>query len=203
MTGSGFIPLSMSIMVVMATLASTAGAQCAACAGEGDWSASASAFLEGKPIDETPPLWGPKAARLTNSQFESQTRENAGNASEAANRSEEMLSLQIDLKNASALPSSISAGSPVMISAVIADASGSPDNQSASGSAAAVNVSAVINDPAGREVGRVNLERTPGGEYAGIWSGSMTAGIYEVTLVASRSGTSRTFDDALQIEIMA
>ncbi len=75
------------------------------------------------------------------------------------------------------------------------------DNQTTPSETSAYNVSAVIKDSAGTEVGKLNLQPSSGGRYAGIWNGSMLAGVYRVTLVASESAASRTFDDALQIDI--
>jgi hypothetical protein len=60
---------------------------------------------------------------------------------------------------------------------------------------------ATIRNPAGAEVGKVNLERTSGEEYAGIWNANQMTGIYEATIVASAASASKTFIDALQIEV--
>ncbi len=178
MMRSGFILPSIFLMVLVAVLASisTAHAQCAACGQEGDWSTSATAFLEGQPINETPPLWGPKAVRLTNSQFETakETAKNADNTSAAAKSSAETPTLDLVLENASATPGSVSPGSPVMITAAFKESgSNLADNQTTPSETAAYNVSAVIKDSAGTEVGKLNLQPSSGDRYAGIWNGSM------------------------------
>jgi hypothetical protein len=60
---------------------------------------------------------------------------------------------------------------------------------------------ATIKNSYGLEVGKVNLEHTSGDEYAGIWNANPIAGVYKATIVASAASTSKTFTDALQIEV--
>jgi len=62
-------------------------------------------------------------------------------------------------------------------------------------------VYAIIRNSTGEDISRINLERISGEGYAGIWNANVTAGVYNVTVVASSLGTSKTFNDALQIEI--
>jgi hypothetical protein len=64
-----------------------------------------------------------------------------------------------------------------------------------------MTVYATIKDSAGVEVGKVNLEHTSGDSFAGIWSSNLTAGAYNATIVASALGVSKTFNDALQIDV--
>ena len=64
-----------------------------------------------------------------------------------------------------------------------------------------MTVYATIKNSAGVEVGKVNLERTSGEEYAGIWNANRTAGVYKATIVASAPGLSKSFNDALQIDV--
>jgi phage terminase large subunit len=62
-------------------------------------------------------------------------------------------------------------------------------------------VYADIKNSAGTEVGRVNLNRKSGNEYAGIWNAKVESGAYTATIDASGSGASKTFNDALQIVV--
>jgi len=95
------------------------------------------------------------------------------------------------------MPNPANSGSPVMITASFGD------NSSNSQSIPETNMTAyaTIKNSAGVEVGKVNLERTSGEEYAGIWNANLTAGVYKATIVASASGVSKTFNDALQIDV--
>jgi hypothetical protein len=105
--------------------------------------------------------------------------------------------LNISLKDINARPNPANSGSPVMITASFGD------NSSNSQSIPETNMTAyaTIKNSAGVEVGKVNLERTSGEEYAGIWNANLTAGVYKATIVASASGVSKTFNDALQIDV--
>jgi len=60
---------------------------------------------------------------------------------------------------------------------------------------------AIITSEAGVQVGNVALDKSPGGEYIGTWNAAIAAGIYNATIVASSVGKSRTFENALQIEV--
>ncbi len=73
----------MSVIVVIASLASNAFAMCATCGGVGNWTASANNFLEGKPINDTPPdLTPPQLARLRNTEFNSSLLNEKTNATD-------------------------------------------------------------------------------------------------------------------------
>jgi hypothetical protein len=205
MTKAGLILVSISLLVAVATLAATATAQCASCNGEEDWTASANSFLEGKPVSETPPLWGPAAERQKNSQFDKSATASAADAAKTA----QTQAFSIDLKSASALPISAAAGGPVKIAAVFGITGSIPSgnesesgNASASGNQMPLTAEAVIKNQSGAEVGRVNLIQATGGEYTGIWNADVAVGVYMITLVASTPQESRTFDDALQIEVI-
>ena len=63
MTKSTLILLCIAFTIGIAILTLAASAQCSSCMKEGDWSESANKFIEGKPIDDTPKLFGPKAER--------------------------------------------------------------------------------------------------------------------------------------------
>jgi hypothetical protein len=47
----------------------------------------------------------------------------------------------------------------------------------------------------------VNLERITKEKYVAIWNANLTAGVYKATIVASAQGVSKTFNDALQIDV--
>jgi hypothetical protein len=64
-----------------------------------------------------------------------------------------------------------------------------------------MTVYATIKNSAGVEVGKVNLERTSGEEYAGIWNDNEAPGTYKATIEAYGFGGSKTFNDALQIVV--
>lgn len=187
MTKSLIVLASLSLTVIMACLASTAGAQCPACVEE-NWGASAASFLGGKSIEETPaPQWGPGVERLTNSQFNSnETKNTTSNDSGKSTLPVKTLAPVIDLKNATAEPNPVSPGSPVKITAILGED---------------MTAYAIIKNSVDVRVGNVTLEHVSGGEYAGTWTASVATGAYRADIVASASGASRTFDDALQIEV--
>jgi hypothetical protein len=193
MTKSLCILVILSFMAVVVCLAPTAGAQgCATCGAEENWGASAASFLEGKSIENAPtPLWGPAAARLTNSQFSSNsTDEEADNTSEESSNAAQLPAEQaqnIVLKNASATPNPANPGSPVSITAVLGGTT---------------SAYAIIRNFADVQVGNVTLEQTSGEEYIGTWSASIATGDYKATIIASGTDQTRTFEDALQIEVI-
>ncbi len=198
MTRSGIILITVALIVAMANLASTAYATCSTCGGEEDWSASANNFLEGKPINDTPSsLSNPQQYRLRNTEFNSSLlKENTGNPSNSPSSAAQAPTLNISLKDALAVPNPVNSGSPAMI---IADFGNSSSNYLSR--ATASNVTAIIRNSDNTNVGKVNLKRSSGEEYAGIWNTNVTAGVYKATIVASAYGESKTFDDVLQIEV--
>ena len=87
MTKSTLILLCIAFTISIAILTLAASAQCSSCMKEGDWGESAKNFIEGKPIDDTPQLFGPKAERQKNSELASDSgkaQESANNTSNAA-----------------------------------------------------------------------------------------------------------------------
>ncbi len=208
MTKTIFIPVFVALTMVMMSLAFTASAQCTTCGTQEDWDATATSFLEGKSVNDTPPLWGPKAERLTNSQFESKANASENNSTqEMAESSTEMATAGIDLKSIKAEPSSVKSGDPVMITAVFTEnGSGSASNQAlldytSSDNEASLTAAAIIRDSSGAEVGKVNLMPSSGDTYYGVWDANVTEGFYKATIAASSLQASNTFDDALQIEV--
>jgi len=62
-------------------------------------------------------------------------------------------------------------------------------------------VSAVIRSQAGAKVSNVIMKRVTGDEFAGIWNANVAAGVYKVDIVASTSEVTKTFADALEIQV--
>lgn len=197
MKKSGIILITIVLIAAMATLASTAGAICTTCGGEGDWGASASNFLEGKPINDVPSsLSNPQQARLKNDFNSNLLKESMAGALNSPNSLAEASALNITLIDARAVPSPVNSASPVMITAVFGNSS-----SNSLGNAAEYNVSAFIKNSDDLGVGKANLERTSREEYAGIWLADVPAGVYKATIVASANGASKMFNDTLQIEV--
>ena len=95
------------------------------------------------------------------------------------------------------MPNPANSGSPVMITASFGNISSNYQSIHETN----LTAYATIKNSAGVEVGKVNLERTSGDEYAGIWSGNEAPGTYKATIDTSGSGGSKTFNDALQIVV--
>ena len=211
MRNSGIL-LIISVMV-LSSLAHATLAICPACKGtQPDWAASATAFLEGKPTNDTPSgLNGPQQARLIDAQIDSQE-----SASQAPNQvsnpavtptQNSTPTLNIVLNDISASPNPANFSDPVEITAVFGNNSSSsqinatPNDLSTSKELTNMAVYANIKNSAGTEIGRVNLQRTSWNEYAGIWNANVVPGTYKATIDASESGGSKTFNDALQIVV--
>jgi hypothetical protein len=203
-------------VVISSSLAPVAFAVCENCGvapADQDWASSAANFMEGKPIDDTPSdLSNAQQYRLRNTEFNSSLL--GGSSGQGSNQASNPAvsnapastaavtpmntptsSLNISLKDISAMPNPANTGSPVMITAAFGN------NSSNSQSFPETNITAyaTIKNAAGVEVGKVNLEHTSGEEYAGIWNADVAAGTYKATIDASGSGGSKTFNDALQI----
>ncbi|HSD58327.1 MAG TPA: sulfurtransferase [Methanotrichaceae archaeon] len=58
-----------------------------------------------------------------------------------------------------------------------------------------------ITSSSGAEVGRVIMKRISGDEFAGIWNANVAEGDYDVTIVASAGDITKTFANALEIEV--
>lgn len=180
--------LALICLVMAAGLTFTASAGCATCGAEENWDPMQKLDEIGNTATEqqSPQVYNPAAARVTNSQFEKQN--GSSNSSEQANNAAKPTILNVNLDHIEASPNPANPGTPVKINAVL----GAVENMTAY---------AIITSEAGIQVGNVTLGKTPGGEYVGTWNAAIAAGIYNVTIVASSVGQSRTFDDALQIEV--
>jgi hypothetical protein len=209
MRNSGIL-LILSVMV-LSSLAHATLAICPACKGDSpDWVASATAFLEGKPTNDTPSgLNGPQQARLIDAQIDS--KESPGQDPNAVSNPavtpthKSTPTLNIVLNDISAAPNPANFSDPVKITAVFGNNSSSSqinatsNDLSTSTDLTNLMVYASIKNSAGTEIGGVNLQRTSGNEYAGIWNANVASGTYKATIDASGSGGSKTFNDALQI----
>jgi hypothetical protein len=196
MTKSTLILLCIAFTISIAILTLAASAQCSSCTKEGDWGESAKNFIEGKPIDDTPQLFGPKAERQKNSQLASDSgkaRESASNTSNAAPINSPAVG--INLSRVSAKPSSVNSGSPVEIIAVFDNDTSIIKNEN-------LVAAASIRDVTGTEIGMVNLTKSSANEYSGVWNADVPEGIYNVTLAASSPQASETFADVLQIAVI-
>ena len=197
MKKSRIVLVAISLIVAMASFAANAGAggECTTCGGEGDWGASASAFLEGKPINDTPSsLSNPQQARLKNDFNSNLLKEDT---IEASNTHADASTLNISLIDSRAVPNPVNSGRPVMITAVFINSS-----SSSPGNAVLYNVSAIIKNPENIDVDKTDLIHSAGGEYAGIWLADVPSGIYDATIVASAKGASKMFNESLRIEVV-
>jgi thiosulfate/3-mercaptopyruvate sulfurtransferase len=61
---------------------------------------------------------------------------------------------------------------------------------------------AIIRGSDGSEAARISLLRTSGFNYAGIWNADVAPGFYNVSIMATVSGSSEIFADVLQIEVI-
>jgi len=210
-----------AFLMAMTASVSSASAVCSTCAQEGDWSQSASSFLEGKPISDVPQESGPRAVRKTTSQFENKSNAaqeapssdaNAAATAATANVDASAANVAINLTSINASPSSVNSGSPVKITAIFSVSSPmQPENQIKTASNASpslddetlLTANAAIKDSAGKDVGNVNLLKFAGNEYFGYWNAQVPAGVYNVNILASSPQGSETFNNALQISVVA
>jgi hypothetical protein len=226
MTKSGI--LLILTVVVASSLAPVAFAACSHCgvdAADQDWASSAASFIEGKPINDEPSSLSPaQQYRLRNTEFNSSLL--SGSSGQGSNEvSNPVVSntaasnpvvmptqnltptLNIVLNDISAAPNPANFSDAVKITAVFGNNSSSsqinttPNGLSASTELTNMAVYADIKNSAGTEIGRVNMQRTSGSEYAGIWNANVASGTYKATIDASGSGGSKTFNDALQIVV--
>ena len=187
-------------LMFMSSSAQATLANCQACMREQpDWTESATAFLEGKPIQDTPStLSGPQQARLLNEQIDarkkaSQDSDVAANAAETKRNSTAILNL--DLNDIRAVPNPTKFGEEAKIIAVFGNTSfnlTTSDN---------LTVYADIKNSAGLDIDSLNLKPSSENEYSGIWNTSVESDTYNVTIEASGPDGSETFNDSLQIVI--
>ena len=195
--------ICMEFLACIVALASFASAQCASCEKEGDWSESASNFIEGKPTSEVPVEFGPKAVRKTASQFENKTKAaevtTDSDANAAASSGAQSPTAELILRSINATPALVSSASAAKITAVFAlNGYEQAENQKE----IQLTATASIKDSTGKAVEKLNLIKTSGNEYSNDWVASVPAGIYIVDIAASDLQGSSSFNDALQIEVV-
>jgi len=193
--------LILTLMFISSSAQATL-ANCPACMGEQpDWTESATAFLEGKPIQDTPStLSGPQQARLLNEQIDarkkaSQDSDVAANAAAETKRNSTAI-LDLDLNDIRAVPNPTKFGEEVKIIAVFGNTSfnlTTSDN---------LTVYADIKNSAGLDIGSLNLKPSSENEYSGIWNASVESDTYNVIIEASGPDGSKTFNDSLQIVVI-
>jgi len=210
---SALIPVGIVFIMITAALTINASAGCSTCSKEGDWTLSATSFLEGIPINETQQDYGPKAARMTTSQFEKESvaeKENPeGTAIAAPAQTEPTANAgsapAIFLVSINADPINVTAGSTVNITASLAtagDGQTASDNNSTSDSQSRITASATIINSTGINSGNVVLIKGSGNEYTGIWNANVPPGKYSVSVSAASLQGSETFNDVLQINVL-
>ena len=147
---------------VQATLAN-----CPACMGEqSDWTQSATAFLEGKPIQDAPStLSGPQQARLLNAQIDARKKASKASNAEGNTTAKPMqnvtASFDIDLNEIRAVPNPANFNDEVKIIAVFGNTSSNStaqDNLSRVINLTHLTVYADIINSSGLNVGKVNLK---------------------------------------------
>jgi len=65
----------------------------------------------------------------------------------------------------------------------------------------ALRCTVIVNGPDGSEVASTSLLRTSGYKFVGIWNAKVAPGVYKVSIVASESGSSKTFPDVLEVKV--
>jgi len=179
------LTLVMSCLAFSAAAQSCSGCTQSSCPTAGEWSAKS--FLEDMPAETS----------------SSTVKENVSKASDESSGSTEVAALSVDLKNASANPNPVGLGRPVKIAAFFGESSSNNiSDDSAATNGVKVTAYAIIRNSAGTEVDKIDLGYTSGEEYAGIWNANSAIGVYEATIVASASGASKTFNNALEIAII-
>jgi len=177
-----------AFLTAMTALPFTASAACASCEKEGDWSQTASNFIEGKTTSDEPVDFGPKAVRKTASQFENKTADAAKPSSH-----------ELILRSINVTPELVNSSSAAKITAVFAlDGSDQAESQTE----IQLTATATIKDATGKEVQKLSLIKASGNMYSNDWVASVPAGIYSVDIVASSLQGSANFDGALQIEVV-
>lgn len=174
----------MAFLLTVIALAFSASATCSSCMKEGDWSESATAFIEGRQISDQPAEFGPKAARKTSSQLDKTSTE-TGSAG-AANAG-------IILKSINATPAQVNSTDKVKITAIFAK-NGSDEQLQ-------LSTAATIKDSTGKDVKKLNLIKTAVNEYSNDWLASVPAGFYSVDITASSLDGSASFENVLHLEV--
>lgn len=208
--GTSGLQLVIAFMLI-SNFAQATLADCPACKGEQpDWTQSATAFLEGKTVQDTPTgLSGPQQARLLNAQIDA--RKKASQATNAADNSaakpvnNSTALFELELNDISAQPNPANLNHEVQIIAVFGSTG---SNSTATNSPLEIidmtNLAVHVNilGPDGSDAGRVNLIQSSENGFSGTWNSGAKPGIYNATIEVSGHDESKTFKDALQIIIL-
>jgi hypothetical protein len=197
------ILICMAFLATIVALASFASAGCSSCEKEGDWSQSASNFIEGKPTSDVPAEFGPRVVRKTESQFENKTKAAEVAAQSSANAAPssatQSQTAELILRSINATPALVNSASAVKITAVFA-LNGS--EQAESQTEIQLTATASIKDSTGKEVGMLSLIKASGNEYSKDWNANVPAGIYSVDIAASSLQGAGNYSNVLQIEVV-
>ena len=211
MTKSMIILLCIALTLSIASLTFSASAACKSCEQEGNWDESASNFLEGKPINEDPLPFGPKAEREANSKLSSESDAQTMDKGTLDAAPIETPVVDIKLNSIDAEPDYVNSGSPIRITAVFGEKNSdisenetesSKSSKSADDNKTMLTAAASILDATGAEVGNVNLIKSSEDIYSGVWKADVPAGVYNVTLAVSSLQASVTLLNALQINVI-
>jgi thiosulfate/3-mercaptopyruvate sulfurtransferase len=63
-------------------------------------------------------------------------------------------------------------------------------------------VQAMVKNSVGAQVSKIVMKRVSGDQFAGIWNANVAAGVYKVDIVVSLKDITKTFNDALKIEVV-
>jgi hypothetical protein len=205
------ILLILALMFISSSAHATL-ATCPACSGEQpDWTRSATSFLEGEPIQDTPStLSGPQQARLLNAQIDARKKASidsntAKNIAATPEHNSTPIS-DIHLNDLSAVPNPAKFNDAVKIVAVFENISrnlATRDGPSSATDLTNLTVYADIKNSAGSDVGRVNLNQSSENEYSGIWNANAGSDTYNATIEIAGPDGSKAFNDALQIIVKA
>jgi thiosulfate/3-mercaptopyruvate sulfurtransferase len=69
------------------------------------------------------------------------------------------------------------------------------------GGTAGMSCTATITDSSGKSAGKAILKRVTDDEFSGIWNANIGVGVYEVTLTLSMPSGTKTFKNALELEV--
>ena len=183
-------------------------ATCPACSGEQpDWTKSATSFLEGNPIQDTPStLNGAQQARLLDAQIDARKKasidSNEKNNIAATPERNSTPIFDIHLNDLYAVPNPAKFNDAVKIVAVFGNISNNSATRDGPSSAAdSTNLAVFIDlkNSTGSDVGRVNLNQSSENEYSGIWNVRVGSGTYNATIEASGPDGSKVFNNVLQI----
>jgi hypothetical protein len=205
------ILLILALMFISSSAHATL-ATCPACSGEQpDWTKSATSFLEGNTIQDTPStLNGAQQARLLDAQIDARKKTSI-DSNTANNKAATLIRnstpiFDIHLNDLYAVPNPAKFKDAVKIVASfgnISNNSATRDGPSSAADSTNLVVYIDLKNSAGSDVARVNLNQSSENEYSGIWNASVESDTYNATIVASRPDGSKTFNDALQIMVTA